>query len=279
VSTDRRRVRIPFFVRIIAAMVMGALVGLSLGKLANPLGQLGSVIIGMIKALAGPLLLFAVIDAFLRTHVRLRSGARMIAISLTNAVIAVVIGLTLSNMLRPGDHLDIPTPAAGKQVKGEAVPGVRKIDFVKELTSYIPTSVVQPFLDNSVISIIILAVLAGASLRHVKNEQEERSEHGYKVVEDGVAIIYRTIEVMLGAVITLVPWPSSGLSRRRSGTMGSGRSSGRRPMSEWPCSGWRSWSSWSTRRGSSWSHGCRCERSGPEHATRWSTGSQKNNVR
>src|SRR3954453_23835499 len=99
--TGPRRVRFPFVARIIAAMVLGGLLGLVLGERAEPLGQLGTVIIGMIKALAGPLLLFAVVDAFLRTEVRLRSGLLMVAISLTNALIALVIGLTLSNLLRP----------------------------------------------------------------------------------------------------------------------------------------------------------------------------------
>jgi Na+/H+-dicarboxylate symporter len=215
-----RRTRFPFMVRIIAAMVLGAILGLVLGKRAEPLGELGTVIIGMIKALAGPLLLFAVLDAFLRTHVRARSAALMVAISLTNAAIAVVIGLTLSNLLRPGDHLDVPLPVARSQASPEPLPGVRKIDFVKELSSYVPTSVVQPFVDNSVITIIILAVLAGVSLRQVKNEQEARGEVGYKAVEEGIATIYRTIEVMLGGVITLVPLAVFGVVARTIGRDG-----------------------------------------------------------
>jgi Na+/H+-dicarboxylate symporter len=203
--TSRRRVRFPFYVQIIAAMVLGALLGLALGKKAGPLDQLGKVIIEMIKALAGPLLFFAVVDAFLRTHVRARNGALMVAITLTNAILAVIIGLALSNLLRPGDHLDIPTASTGSEEIKALLSDVHEIDFVKELTGYIPKSVVKPFLDNSVIPIIILALLTGASLRRVKNEQEARGEHAYRVVEQGVAIIYRTIEVMLGAVITLVP--------------------------------------------------------------------------
>jgi Na+/H+-dicarboxylate symporter len=144
----------------------------------------------------------------------------MVAISLTNALIAVVIGLTLSNLLRPGDHLDIPTPTAASPSTAEAFAGVHRLDFVKELTSYIPTSIVQPFLDNSVISIIILALLAGASLRHVKNEQEACGEERYKVVEDWVATVYRTIEVMLGVVVALVPLAVFGVVARTIGRDG-----------------------------------------------------------
>lgn len=194
--------RVPFIARIVAAIFLGALVGYALQHRAKPLGELGSVLIGLIKALAGPLLFFAVVDAFVRTQVRVRSAAVMVGISLTNAVIAIVIGLTLSNTLRPGDYSDprVLPPSAGAP-KIEA----RKIDFLHELVSYVPTSVVKPFLDNSIITLVILAVLVGASVRHVKNEQTARGEHGYKVLEDFIAAVFRTIEVMLGGVISLVP--------------------------------------------------------------------------
>ncbi len=81
----------------------------------------------------------------------------------------------------------------------------KKIDFFKELAGYIPTSVVKPFLDNSIIAIILLAILTGLALRRVKNEQVARGEEGYRVVEDFIATAFRTVEVMLGFVIALVP--------------------------------------------------------------------------
>ena len=202
-SPPARR-RIPFFARILGAMIFGGLTGWFLGKSATPLGQLGTVIIGLIKALAGPLLFLAVVDAFLRTRIKLRDGATMVAIALTNALIAVAIGLTISNTLRPGDHLAAPIQelrAGAPPVRIEA----RDIDFWKELTGYVPTSVVKPFLENSIISIIILAVLTGAALRRVKTDQEESGEAGFRTMEAFVATSYRTVEVMLGGIITLVP--------------------------------------------------------------------------
>ena len=101
-TRDRPRRRLPLAGRIVVAMVLGMVAGLILGERAEPLAKLGSLIIDMIKGLAGPLLLFAVIDAFLRTEVRARSARSMVAIALINAVIALAIGLVLSNTLQPG---------------------------------------------------------------------------------------------------------------------------------------------------------------------------------
>ena len=196
--------RFPFVARIVAAMLLGAAVGSIFGKRVEWLGAFGSVIIDLIKALAGPLLFFAVVDAFLRTHVKLRSACLMVAISLTNALIAVLIGLTLSNTLKPGTRVKLES-ISGQASGGLAGVSIKEIDFVRELTGYLPKNVVQPFLENSVITIVILAVLSGAALRRVKVEQERAGVRGFEVVETLVNTLFRAIEVVLGWVIALVP--------------------------------------------------------------------------
>ena len=200
-------------------MVLGALVGSVFGKRAEWLGDIGTVVIDLIKALAGPLLFFAVIDAFLRTHVKLRSAALMVVISLTNALIAVGIGLTLSNTLKPGTHvtLDSLKGRGGAPLAGAAI---KRIDFVRELTGYLPKNIVQPFLENSVITIVVLAVLTGAALRAVKTEQERAGDSGFLVFESLVTTIFRTIEVMLGWVIAFVPFAVFGVVARTIGREG-----------------------------------------------------------
>jgi Na+/H+-dicarboxylate symporter len=88
------------------------------------------------------------------------------------------------------------------------------------VSSYLPRNVLQPFLDNSVITIVVLAVLTGWALRHVKNEKELAGATSFRVVEDFVANVFRAIEVMLGAVITLVPLAVFGVVARTIGRDG-----------------------------------------------------------
>jgi len=198
----RRRTSVPFVVRIVAAMTLGALTGWVFGPRVDRLGDLGTLIIDLIKALAGPLLFLAVIDAFLRTRVRARSAVLMVLISLTNALIAIVVGLSISNILRPGDHLSAPMATPGS---GRPTGTPRKLDFVREVSNYVPRNLFQPFLDNSVITIVVTGVFIGLALRMVKTEQEKAGDDGMVVVERLVVTLYRTLEVMIAAVITLVP--------------------------------------------------------------------------
>lgn len=191
--------------RILIAMLLGAATGAVLGPQAKVLKDLGTVLIDLIKALAGPLVLFAILEAFLRTDVKARSAGLMITISLGNATLAMIVGLTLSNLLRPGDHLRAALGRVGEVAQAKTPAAIEKLDFVKQIKSYVPTNLFQPFLDNSILHIVIITVLAGAALRVVKDRQIMRGESAYKPVEDLVATGYKTIELTLSWVILLVP--------------------------------------------------------------------------
>ncbi|RUL89030.1 dicarboxylate/amino acid:cation symporter [Tautonia sociabilis] len=184
-----------------------------LGSFASALGYLGGLLVSLIKGLAGPLLFFAVIDAFLRSRVRARNAAMMLGISGINAAVAVVIGLTISNAIQPGRYLQhTPELDAGREAGASSAPelerfasGTRPLDFLRDLLGFVPTNPVQPFLESSILSIVLLAVLGGAALRRVKDEQIRAGRDDYRGVESAVAVLYRTIEVALSWVIALVP--------------------------------------------------------------------------
>ena len=223
---SRGRVRFPMVARILVGIALGVVVGEIFGARAEPLSQIGTVILEMIKGLAGPLLLFAVLDAFLRTKIEAKSAGVMVAISLTNAAIAVAIGLTLSNVLQPGKWFDlagstapsVATAEVSKMTK-QVAPG-RSIDFIKDLVSFLPTSLFKPLVDNAIITIVILAVLGGAALRRVKTEQIARGETGYRAIEDAIAATYRAIEVILGWAVGLIPLAVFGVVAKTVGLYG-----------------------------------------------------------
>lgn len=202
-SAAAARSRFPFYARILTAMAAGALVGLLAGPRATPLGEAGKVIITLIKALAAPLLFFAILDAFLRTTIHGRSAARMVAISLTNAAIALAIGLLLSNLLRPGEASAALQRAAASAPIATTPP--QRLDFARVVSGLVPTSIGAPFVENSILAIVVIGVLLGAALRHVKAEQMARGEEGWRHVEDGVAALLRAFELILSWIIAVVP--------------------------------------------------------------------------
>lgn len=199
------RFRVPMVARILVAMILGGIVGVWLGPRAAGLGKVGEIVLEMVKGLAAPLLFFAILDAFLRTEVRARSGFIMVAISAINAAIAIVVGLTLSNVIRPGDGFAAAMKTDPEALKTYQEYAKKAIDFVDAIAGFFPRNVVKPFVDNAVVTIIVLAVLGGAALRRVKREQIGRGERQYEAVESFVATAFRAVEILLGWVIFFVP--------------------------------------------------------------------------
>ena len=93
--------------RIALAMVAGGLLGAALGPRAAPLGELGKLVITLIKTAAAPLLFLAIVQAIVKTEVSARDGARMVLVATFNAALALALGLSLSNLFKPGAHLDM----------------------------------------------------------------------------------------------------------------------------------------------------------------------------
>jgi Na+/H+-dicarboxylate symporter len=188
--------------RISIAMVLGGLTGFVLGPWVDGIGEAGKAVIGLIKMLATPLILFAVLDAFLRSNIKARSGLIVVVISAINGALALGIGLTLVNTMQPGQLLTVP---AGVPQPQDAIPSERVVHFLDDLLAILPTNLIDPFRTNAIISVVFFAVLAGAALRRYKDEQIAAGSHDYLAIEGCVTGALRAVELMLGWVVALLP--------------------------------------------------------------------------
>jgi len=193
--------RVPLYVQIIIGMAVGVAVGPVLGSRAAPLGELGKLVIQLIKAVATPLVFLAIVNAILRTEIKGRAGLRMLALAVINACIALTIGIVLANVLHPGQSLQVVAPASAAPTL--AAYADKKIDVMKTLAGTIPANLVQPFADNAILSVVVLALLLGFALRAVRGEAAVAS--GARAIDDAVAALLRVMEIVLGWVIRLVP--------------------------------------------------------------------------
>ncbi len=188
---------------IIAAMICGVLAGSIIGPGAKVLGLIGTTVIGMIKALAGPLILFAILDAFLMSPMSWKQGRRMLAIAMCNATIAIAIGLFLANAFRPGEGWKSPEAHALANAPETAT--ARTIDPIRDMLHFVPQNFIQPFLENQVISIVILAVVTGAALRKVRHLQIEQGRDQFRGIENAVATGFEVVQQIMSWVVKLVP--------------------------------------------------------------------------
>jgi DAACS family dicarboxylate/amino acid:cation (Na+ or H+) symporter len=227
---------VPTYLLVIAAMILGVIVGPLLGKDAVGFGALGALTIALIKAVATPLLFLAIVRAVVTTEVSGRSLGRMTVIALINVSIAIAIGLTVSNVFKPGAHLSATaTPAAADYAS-------KQLDFLKTVESFVPTDIVTPFQKNAVLSVVLLALMLGFALRVVRREAKRLSAiaptdedcmqgaspqdeaitlaQGARVIEQAIEALFKVTEVILSWVLKLIPLAVFGVVAKTVGEHG-----------------------------------------------------------
>ncbi len=215
--------KIPLWVQVLAAVVLGTIAGLvfGAGDVTAALGKLGLLVIRALKALAIPLVLFAIVDAIARTEVTLRAGGKLMLICLMNVSVAFAIGLTLMNGLRPGDRFrgQLETLVQSLGVEGPArAPQKITLSPIENLQGWIPESVAQPFVDNAVIGVVLLAVLAGAALRVTSAREEPGASEVVRFVRGAYGVLVQ----MLTWVVHAIPFAVFGVVAQVVGKAGLG---------------------------------------------------------
>ena len=199
----------PLSVQVLIAMTLGVALGEFggqepyLGGLDNnTLGQIGMMIIRFLKALAVPLILFGVLDAIISSEVAARMAGRLVIICLINVTVAFSIGLTLMNTLRPGDawrghteeliqKLGVPQTPIGQGIKPT-------LDPLQSLSGLIPNQLLEPFLNNNVIAVVLLALLFGAAIRSIRGKTAD----GMPIQLDGIEQAIRGLYLIFARVLT-----------------------------------------------------------------------------
>ncbi|MGZ8189430.1 MAG: dicarboxylate/amino acid:cation symporter [Methylosarcina sp.] len=217
---------IPLYLQVILAVLLGTAFGVLFGTepyffslLSNAtMGQLGQLVIRLLKALATPLIFFAIMDAVITTEISMRHGRRLLALCGINLMVAMGIGLTLMNTLQPGqiwqgrvNEMMVQLYPDSDRIKTSIRPEGLTLDPLKNFSSYIPESLVEPFVKNSVISIILLALLAGAAMRQFKNQALPNDQSGLELLEKLIGTCYRLLLQMLLWIVRAIPFAVFGV--------------------------------------------------------------------
>ncbi len=205
----------PLYIRIMIALVLGAIVGTAWGEGAANLEVPAKLILRVLGALAPPLILIAVIQALMKTEVRGALAAKLGGLLVLNTVVAIVIGLFVANVIKPGSHgkLELPAPKATLSSKeadpqkkliletmeksGWKAPEAKK-EVWEQFLDNVPKSLAGPLVENNVIGIILLALAFGTTLRAMK-------DRAVTTVMQAVDIAMETLVSILHGIIQIVP--------------------------------------------------------------------------
>lgn len=203
----------PLYVRIVIAMFIGMIAGLGLGQHAVIFEIPSKVILQLLGALAPPLILIAVTHVLMTTDISGKEAANLAGLLLLNTTVAILIGLTIANVLKPGaaNRIEKPEPivAAGAETAAPAgadnkpdqsVAEDKSVSVGELLANNLPKSILGPLGDQTnIIGVIIIAVAFGIALRDMKDAPVGN-------ISDIVQLAYDVLLKVLHWVIYLIPF-------------------------------------------------------------------------
>jgi len=198
---------VPLYARIGIALVLGVIVGFLLGSEAAVLAVPGKLVLRLLGALAPALILAAIVHTFMTTQLGGPLAARLPRLLLLNTLVAITVGLTVANVIQPGQGAGLTPPAPHDETAKSANPLTLFLENV-------PKSLLGPLGDDGkVIGVIFIAVAFGMALR------KER-ERPLRTVGHLVELFLASLIKILHWIIAVVPLAVFGIVASIVGTEG-----------------------------------------------------------
>jgi Na+/H+-dicarboxylate symporter len=189
---------IPLYWRIIGGLAIGLALGLSLGPNAAPFGIPAKLVLRLLGAIAPPLVLLAIVRSLLSVHVEGKTGWRMIGLLILNTLVAIVIGLSVANIIQPGKFNRLPPPP-------EKHEGPHAQNILEQFLENVPKSLLGPLADNGkVIGVIFLAIAFGLALR-------AHRDRPLNTLRDWIDVAFESVITILHAIIEIIPFAVCGI--------------------------------------------------------------------
>ncbi len=198
--------RTPLYIRILGGMALGVVVGLFLSEnVARGFAIPAQLVLRVLGALAPALILIAITRALITATFE----GRLFRLLALNTLVAILVGLLVANVVKPGRWSPLEAPAGGAH--GSAKPGL-----LDQFLDNVPRSLLGPLTDNGkVLGVIFLAVAFGVALRGLAHRPVRN-------VSDLLELAFDSLVIILHWVIDVVPLAVFGLVASIIGTQGFG---------------------------------------------------------
>lgn len=149
------------YIAVIAAVVLGAILGLVSPEVAVALKPIGTAFIGLIKMMIAPIIFCTIvlgIGSIAKAATVGKVGGMALGYFMLMSTFALAIGLVVGNLVQPGEGLDI----SGASYEAKTTEGEGTVDF---LLGIIPTTLLSSLTGYSILQTLFVALLVGFALQ------------------------------------------------------------------------------------------------------------------
>ena len=203
-----RRTDLQLWVRVVAALVIGAILGFVFGDVAASSKWIGDLFVRLIKMLVVPLIFTSLVAGVVSMGDPKRLGSigiKTIALYLLTTLFAISIGLLLGTIFSPGDGIDITGVDPYSAVQSSQ-------SISDRLFGIVPLNPIGSLANGDVLPIIFFSILLGIGIILGGNKTKKIGEVFSSAAEAILQIAHIVMQMAPYGVLALVAWGS--------GTMG-----------------------------------------------------------
>ncbi|MCZ6594014.1 MAG: dicarboxylate/amino acid:cation symporter [Bacteroidetes bacterium] len=156
--------------KILIALILGVVLGMWLPEYVKYISWMGDLFMRALKMVIIPLILTSIISGIVNIGSLKKLGKiglKTISYYIATSVFAILIGLFMVNVLKPGVGADLGFVS---EVEGLAL---AKESFGQTLINIIPTNVVQAMVENQMLSVIFFAILVGLFITNISKKHKK----------------------------------------------------------------------------------------------------------
>jgi DAACS family dicarboxylate/amino acid:cation (Na+ or H+) symporter len=190
--------RLPLYAWVLVAVAFAIPTGLVLGEDARSLELLPKVILRALTAMATPLVVLAILSAIVTNEIRGRQGLRMMLFYLLNTLAALVISISLSNLIKPGVGVSLAEEGALSSLP----PRKSVTELVTEL---VPKSLGEALVQNNIAQLVLVALAIALALNALRRRQLAQGETSAQQAVDLITLGFELMMKVLLWVVAVVP--------------------------------------------------------------------------
>jgi aerobic C4-dicarboxylate transport protein len=184
------------YAQVLAAVVIGAVIGFAFPQTGEALKPLGDGFIKLIKMMIGPIIFCTVVLGISGMEdmkkVGKTGGLALIYFEVVSTI-ALVIGLVVVNIVRPGVGVNAdPATLDAAAVRQYAAAGGPH-GFAEYVLNVIPSTIVGAFASGEVLQVLLFSVLFGFALHAVGGRQLKV----YGLIEQLSAVLFRIVAFIM----------------------------------------------------------------------------------
>ena len=186
------------YMQVLAAIVLGVLLGHFSPDLAVQFKPLGDAFIKLVKMIIGPVIFLTIVTGIAgMPHLRSvgRVFVKSMAYFLFFSTLALVVGLLVAHAVQPGAGMHVNVADLDQGAVDDYVDKSHELTLVGFLMDIIPQTLVSPLVGDNILQVLLVAVLFGIALALTG----ERARPVVDLLEALTAPVFRLVHMLMRA--------------------------------------------------------------------------------